>query len=78
MPHFAPSLCVHRPPLRRLALLATPVGGTRRQFRRTSSIAFDGEQPGFRAGKCAALAKLPLAAGAITLSTRYDFRFSCL
>ena len=49
MPHAAPSLCVHRPPLRRLALLATPVGGTRRQFRRTSSIAFEGEQLGFRA-----------------------------
>jgi hypothetical protein len=51
-----------------LALLATPVGGTRRQFRRTSSIAFDGEQLGFRADKCAALAKLPLAAGAITFA----------
>ena len=56
-----------RPSLPAVALLSAPAGGTRRQFRRTSSIAFGGEQPGSGVGKFATPAKLLLAAGAITL-----------
>ena len=58
------------PSLPTVALLATPAGGTRRQFRRTSSIAFEGEQPDYSVDKCATRLNFLLAAGAITFAKR--------
>ena len=68
-PNPCVSLLLYIAPLKRCSLYST-VAGTRRQFRRTSSIAFDGEQPGSGLDKCAKPALLLLAAGAITFLLR--------
>ncbi len=63
------SLLLYIAPQMRCSLYST-VAGTRRQFRRASSIAFDGEQPGSGLDKFAKPALLLLAAGAITFLLR--------
>ena len=50
MPHLAPPLCVHR--FLAVALLSTPAGGTRRQFRRDLLHCLEGERHRYSVDKC--------------------------